>query len=252
MRWIPCVLATALFAGVATEASAQQIMIAWGDEVNTLLLTNAALQAEIKLTGEQKGKLRPVTEKQAKFNKEFTDAFGPDAKAGFDLVQFNVMREKQAELAAEVKTALDNALTADQRKRLKQIALQAMNFVIFNDPDVAPKGPAYTDAQKAAMKEVGAALKLSDEQKKAVNGLADGVSKDSRKIREEAALGGLTPAGVGLDPEKVAAVNAKLDKVRKEAWVKVETALNESQKKTWKELVGEPFDLAKLRPTPKK
>ncbi len=72
-------------------------------------------------------------------------------------------------------------LTADQRKRLKQIAIQAMNVTVFNDPDVAPKGAGYTDAQKATMKEVAAALKLSDEQKKTIEGIADEVGKEVRK-----------------------------------------------------------------------
>ena len=252
MRMIRCVLAASLFAGVVPAVPAQPAGIAFGNDMNVLLPTNAALQAEIKLTAEQKGKLKPAADKQAAFNKEFTDAFGPNAAGGFSPDKFDEMREKQAKLAEEVKKAVDDVLTADQRKRLKQIAIQAIDFTVFNDPDVAPGGFEYPESQKGAMKEIGAALKLSDEQKKTVKDIADGVRKESRKIREDAGLGGLVPAGTVPDPEKVVAANAKIDEVRKEAWVKVVAALDETQKKTWKGLVGEPFDLAKLRPTPKK
>ncbi len=264
MRAIRCLVAALLAAGIVTVVAAQPGRGGFGfggQDVNVLVLTNAALQEEIKLTDAQKDKLKPAVEKQAEMNKEFGEAF----KGGFDKDKFTELNEKRTKVNEEVKKVVDETLNADQKKRLKQISIQVMNFTVFNDPEAkgGNKGGGgkggkggfgggfggTTEAQKAVMKEVAAALKLSDSQKSTVKGIVDEYNKESRELFAEAGGGGKGQ----FDPEKFDAANKKVDKLRKETWAKVEEALDATQKTAWKGLVGEPFDTAKLRPTfPKK
>ncbi|MBP3956837.1 hypothetical protein J8F10_16305 [Gemmata sp. G18] len=252
MRAIRCLVAAVLAAGIVTVVAAQPGRGGGGfggQDVTTLVLTNAALQEEIKVTDAQKEKFKPAVEKQTEMNKEFAGAF----KGGFDKDKFTELNEKRTKVSEEVKKVVDETLTADQKKRLKQISIQVMNFTVFNDPEAKGKGKGFggtTEAQKAVMKDVAEALKLSDAQKSTVKGLVDEFNKESRELFAEAGGGG---KGKQIDPEKFEAANKKVDKLRKETWAKIEEALDGTQKTAWKGLVGEPFDTAKLRPTfPKK
>jgi len=47
-------------------------------------------------------------------------------------------------------------------------------------------------------------------------------------------------------------VDRKIEKMQQAATIQIEDALDDSQKKTWKTMVGEPFDLTKLRPQQRK
>ncbi|VTR96407.1 Uncharacterized protein OS=Singulisphaera acidiphila (strain ATCC BAA-1392 / DSM 18658 / VKM B-2454 / MOB10) GN=Sinac_1105 PE=4 SV=1 [Gemmata massiliana] len=260
MRAIRCLVAALLAAGIVTVVAAQPGRGGFGfggQDVNSLVLTNVALQEEIKLTNAQKDKLKPAVEKQAELNKKRTELFSQGFK-NVDKDKIAELTEEGAKVTEEVKKVVDETLNADQKKRLKQISIQVMNFTVFNDPEAkgGNKGGnknkggfnfGPTDAQKAVMKEVAEALKLSDSQKSTVKGLVDEFNKESRELFAEA-------GGKGqFDPEKFDAANKKVDKLRKETWAKVEEALDATQKTAWKGLVGEPFDTAKLRPTfPKK
>ncbi|MFM8271263.1 MAG: hypothetical protein ACKODX_02915, partial [Gemmata sp.] len=185
------------------------------------------------------------------------DLFG-GGKGGFDKDKMAEAREKITKVNEEVKKVVEDTLTAEQKKRLHQIAIQAMGFNVFNDPEAKAGGKGgggfgggfgVSDAQKAIMKEVQEALKLSDKQKSSIKGVVDEFNKESRDIRTEAGIGGFGGKGGGKqpDPEKVESANKKIDKSRKEAWAKVDEALDGTQKTAWKGLVGEPFDTAKLR-----
>ncbi|HEY1189117.1 MAG TPA: hypothetical protein VGE74_15795, partial [Gemmata sp.] len=177
--------------------------------------------------------------------------------------KFTELNEKRTKVAEEAKKVVDEALTADQKKRLHQIAIQVMGFNVFSSSEgrggKGGKGGGgfggASEAQKAIQKEVSEALKLSDAQKSTIKGLVDDFNKESREIRSEAGIGGFGMKGGGkaADPEKVEVANKKVDKLRKETWAKVEEALDGTQKAAWKGLVGEAFDTSKLRPiAPKK
>jgi hypothetical protein len=271
MRAFRCFLAALLAAGIVSMVVAQPGGFGgFGTpDVENLVLTNTALQEEIKLTDAQKEKLKPIVDKQSDLNKKFREAFSD----GFDKDKFTELNKERQDLAAQAKKVRDQVLTADQKKRLKQIQIQAMSFNVFNDPDAGGKGGKggkggtggkggfgrVSDEQKAVMKEVQDSLKLSDSQKSSIRGIASDFNKERREIFTDAGIGGGRgkggKGGAKVDPEKLDAANKKIEKARQEAWGKVEDVLDEGQKKAWKNLTGATFDTTKLnqfRPQPKK
>ena len=267
MRAIRCLLAAVLAAGIVTVVTAQQPGGGFGggqtQDVNVLNLTNAALQDEVKVTADQKAKLKPAGDKLSEAAKA-NPGFGKD-----------VDKEKRAEYTEKLKAASDEAkkaveetLTSDQKKRLHQIAIQQAGFAALGDPDAKVEGKGgtgkggagkggtggfgfgVTPATKEIQKEVSAALKLTDAQKTSVKEVTDAYNKETREIRTEFGLGGgggFGGKGKEVDKDKQAEGTKKLDEARKKAWAKVEEALDGTQKTAWKGLVGEPFDLTKLR-----
>lgn len=253
MRAIRCLVAAVLAAGIVTVVAAQQPGGGRGgnQDVNTLVFTNAALQEELKVTDAQKTKMKPVADKQAEITKALRDAFGGGK---FDKDKLTELNEKRTKVAEEAKKVADETLTDAQKKRLHQIAIQVMSFNVFNDPEAKGGKGGFggaTDAQKAIMKEVGDALKLSDKQKSTVKGVVDDFNKERGDINKEA---GITGGGFGMkggkapDQEKVDAANKKIDKLRKDSWTKIEESLEATQKTAWKGLVGDAFDTSKLNP----
>ncbi len=262
MRVIRCFVAALLAAGMVTLVSAQPGPGGFGGfggiDVTTAVLTNTALQEEIKVSDDQKEKFKPLSDKQAEFARELRDAFGGGGK--FDKEKFAEINEKRTKLNEEIRKAVEETLTAEQKKRLKQISIQVLSFNVFNDPE-AKGGGGFgkggggfgfrpSGAQRELMKEVHSALNLTDSQKNTIKELTAEFNKTSGEIRREAGIG----FGFGKgkqqqpDPEKVAEANKKIEKLRSETWAKIEDALDDSQKKAWKELVGEPFDISKLTP----
>ncbi|MBY0460518.1 MAG: hypothetical protein K2V38_24650 [Gemmataceae bacterium] len=243
MRAIRCVLAAVLAAGIVTVVAAQPGGFggfrAPGD-VTSLVTTNTALQDELKLTADQKTKLKALAAKQDEITKARQEMF----KGGFDKDKFTELNEKSTKVTEEI-TAV---LTADQKKRLKQIAIQDMGLAVFNDPEAkGGKGKGFVfvgEAQKALMKEVAEALKLNDKQKEAVKGVSDEFSKESTSIFKDS---GAFSKETGFDQEKWNAAQKKVDKISREYWDKVTDGMTADQKAAWKTLVGEPFDVAKLR-----
>jgi hypothetical protein len=252
MRLFRCFLAAALAAGIVTMVTAQQgqrpnFGRGGGFDLDDLVFTNTALQEDLKVTDAQKEKLKPVAEKLTALSKKRGELFGKGFK-GVDKDKAAELREEGKKVAEEQKKVYDEVITADQKKRLKQIQIQVMSLRVFNDPEAkGGKGTRpVSDDQKAIMKEVQEALKLSDSQKSSIKGITSDYNKESQEIfRDSGAF-----SKEGFDQEKAAAANKKIEKVRQEAWGKVQDLLDDSQKKAWKELTGEPFPLDKLRPAP--
>ena len=149
-------------------------------------------------------------------------------------------------------TAMQDELkmTDAQKKRLKQLAVQQMGMSVFNDTEAkAGKGNPFgglSAGRKALMKDVQEAMKLTDSQKSNMKSINDDYRKDSQEIYKDANVG----RGKDYDPEKAAAAQKKVAKVRKEADEKVMELFTDSQKKTWTDLTGEPVDFSKFRPAP--
>ncbi len=87
-----------VLAGVAATTSAQQVGVAFGNDVNALLLTNATRQAEIKLTAEQKGEAQAGRREAGRFQEGVCRRVRPGRGGGFDPDKFNEMREKAGEV----------------------------------------------------------------------------------------------------------------------------------------------------------
>jgi hypothetical protein len=192
-----------------------------GINVTAAVLNNKALQEELKVTSEQKQKLKPAADKQAALQKKQAEMFA-GGKGGFDKEKMQENFKEMQAVNEEVKKSVDETLNAEQKKRLRQIEVQA----------AGPRAFANEEMVKG--------LNLSDEQKTKIKAVADEFTKDSREVRME--------GGFGADAEKRAEIDRKVDKLQAAAMKQIQEALTDEQKKTWKTLVGEPFDVAKLRP----
>ncbi len=196
-------------------------------QVNTTnaVLSNKDLQEELKVTDEQKVKFKGVTEKQTAAFKKTMEAF---KDAGGDKDKLKELREsgqKDGEkLNEEIKKVVEETLTSDQKKRLAQIDLQAKGMRAFSDEKIA-KDLSITDGQASKIK-----------------GVMEEYAKDSKEL----GFGGGGGKG-GFDKEKMAENQKKREKLTKAAMADIDEALTAEQKTKWKEMVGAPFDTAKLR-----
>ena len=221
-------LAVALFvAGAVLVVEAQQPRQGrggFGLDPTILVVSNKDLQEELKLTDEQKAKLKVLADKQA----ESFKGGGGFKKGEFDKEKFAEVLKERAKLNEEIKKSVEDTLTADQKKRLQQIGRQAQGVRAFTNEEVA------------------ADLKLSDDQKTKIKGIVDEYNKD---VREIGGFGG----GKGgfkkgdFDKEKLAENQKKREKLSKAAVADIEDVLTADQRKQWKEMTGAPFDTAKLR-----
>jgi len=188
----------------------------------TLVISNKALQEEIKVTDAQREKFKDVAEKQKKANEAGRGGFG---KGGFDKEKLAERQKEREALNAEIKKVAEETLTADQKKRLKQIDRQALGMRAFTNEEVATE------------------LKLSDEQKSKIKGIVDEYNKDAAGL---GGRGGFGNKGGNVDKEKLAENQAKREKLRKAAQADIDEVLTADQKKQWKDMTGEPFDTTKL------
>jgi Spy/CpxP family protein refolding chaperone len=244
-RWA----AAALFvAGVVLVVEAQQPRqpgggFGGGQNVTAQVISNKDLQDELKVTDAQKDKFKVVADKQTEARKKFGEAF-KGGKGGFDKEKFADLQKENEKVTAEVTKVVDETLTPDQKKRLKQLERQLQGVRAFASEDVA------------------AELKLSDAQKTKIKGITDDYSKDVGELFGGRGKGGFGKGG--FDKDKQAENQKKREKLSKTAMADIEEVLNADQQKAWKEMVGAPFDTSKLRqggfgggfgggrPTPKK
>jgi hypothetical protein len=195
----------------------------------TTLVVNKAVQEDIKASEEQITKLKDW----AKEFKTTSDKIREDegvkiGKGGFGKID----EEMQAKIAsANVKISkeaykqLGDVLKKEQVERVKQIERQNLGIQAFTNAEVVE------------------ALKLTDAQKASVKGISADLQKETREIYADAGIGG---KGGKFDQEKFQEAQKKVQKVQKEYMTKVVDVLEDTQKKTWKELTGEAFDTTKL------
>jgi hypothetical protein len=141
------------------------------------------VQKELKLTEDQ---LRALAEARAKFNQpDMLDFFGTSPAD---------RKKVQDERLAEVEKALGKVLTADQRKRLKQIERQrntSPDVAFFPESEIA-KELTVTEAQLKKYTEITAAhteavvkAVLSDEPTEKVRAAVESADKDRAKAVED-------------------------------------------------------------------
>jgi Spy/CpxP family protein refolding chaperone len=124
-----------------------------------MMLRHAEIQKELKLTDEQKEKLKEVMH-------------GLRDKM-IDLIENNE-RAKVFALVQEQNKNLDKLLTPEQLKRFKQVFLQVQGLWALTDPGVV-KDLKITDEQKEKL------FKLQEERTKDMRKLFDGGQASSRK-----------------------------------------------------------------------
>jgi len=176
-----------------------------------MLLTNESVQKELKVTDDQKEKLKTFAEEQGpKMREKMQELF---QGGGGDREK---MAAKMAEINAEATKALADSkiLNDDQLKRFKQIELQSQ---------LRTQGPAVFLSEDVQKK-----LKLTDDQKDKLKNLAGEHRKDMQELRQG-----------GFNQESM----QKMRTVNKEYTTKAMDTLTADQKAAWKDLTGEPFEV---------
>ncbi len=171
------------------------------------LLENKSVQEELKLTKEQIDKSKALAEEVRKTHDE-------DFKKIREMSDED-RRDLMKKVNDETMKGLAGILKEDQLKRYKQIQLQQQSRMgpnVLLNPDVEKE------------------LKLTDDQKSKIKTIAEDTQKEARALRE----GGGQPG-----PETF----QKMQAISKEGMEKASATLTDDQKKTWKSLTGEPFEM---------
>ena len=199
----------------------------FGGGPDTLAL-NPSVQKELNLSEDQIQKIKDVTQSIRDKHKDESDAVRN--------LQGDERREKGQELrkkiSDETNQALAGILKPEQSKRLKEITLQQRGPQAFNDPET----------QKA--------LNLTDDQKDKIKTINEDSAKDMRELFPQGGRRGAGGGGGGaVDPAAFKERMTKVAAIRKETMDKVTSVLTEDQKKTWKEMTGQPFEVKYEAPT---
>jgi Spy/CpxP family protein refolding chaperone len=174
------------------------------------LLANEGVQKELKLTDEQKTKVKDFTDAQ---REKMREAFGGGQP---DPDKIAELRKSSAEASEKF---VKDTLTADQQKRFKQVEHQA---------SLQMQGPAALTSDATAK-----ALSLTDDQKEKIKGLADEFRKDRQDLMQDLRGGG----------DAAQEARKKMTSLTKEYVAKATDVLTSDQKKQWKDMTGEPFEL---------
>jgi hypothetical protein len=204
---------------VAATAQAQRGGGGFGTPSGYQLLANKSVQEELKLTDEQKTKVKEVTDKIFAEAKE--KGFG-GGKGGFNKDATKEEREKAlAKIREAAKETNDKAmkeltpiLKEEQVKRLKQIEHQQMRMAVFTDAETSK------------------ALAITDEQKEKIKGIAEEVTKDTGEIN----------TAIRNKEMDFKDGGKKMEAIRKDGMDKALAILTDDQKSKYKALVGEPFE----------
>jgi hypothetical protein len=173
-----------------------------------MLLANASVQQELKLDDKQVEKAKELAEKTGEKMRE--------ARETLQGLEGEERQKKQREinLAMNESTtkAMGEFLKPEQIARLKQISYQQRGAQAFTDPEVAQK------------------LNLSDSQKTEIQEIQQESMQELRPLFQE------------LQNDREGTMK-KMNEIRKQTLSKVEAKLNDEQRKTWKELLGAPFEI---------
>lgn len=173
------------------------------------LVLNESVQKELKLTDEELVKAKEIIHEVRRKHRAEMEALrdaAPDSRGKKMLALFQAN-------GAEVLSRLEGLLKPEQIQRLKQIKVQRAGFAAFTD------------------KEIEKALKLSDDQKTRIKALEEELTEQGKR-----ALEGDTRSNFEEALRKLAAA-------RRDALKKAVELLSAGQKKTWKDLTGEPFEV---------
>ena len=206
------VLALGVSALLASPAFAQGRGRGFGGG-GAMLLGNESVQTELKVDDGQKDKLKSLAEET---NSKMREAFQSLQDVPQEERQ-EKMREKMKEVNEGMEKSLVDILRPEQMKRFKQITRQVQGIQAL----------LAADTQKE--------MKITDEQKGKLEELANESQTQSREIFQNAG-------------DDRAAAMEKITALRKETNEKALNLLTDAQKKQWKEMTGEPFEVKFQRP----
>jgi hypothetical protein len=171
------------------------------------LIGNSGVQKELKLDDQQVEKAKDFAEKAREKGRE--------AREALQGLEGDELRAKQQEIMKEAnETALKafgEFLKPEQLARLKQISYQQRGAQSFSDPEIAKK------------------LNLTDSQKSDIQAINQEAQTQMREIFSTA------------QDDREGAMK-KMAELRKETLEKASAKLNDEQQKTWKEMLGAPFE----------
>jgi len=175
-----------------------------------MLVGNASVQVELKLDDQQKEKAKEFADKAR--------AQGQEIREKLQGLEGEELRTKRQEIMKEINEsalkAFGEFLKPEQIARIKQISVQTRGAMAFSDPEVAKK------------------LNLTDSQKSDIQSIVQDQMEASRGLFSQ-----------DQSPEDREAAMKKMSELRKESLGKATAKLNDEQQKTWKELIGAPFEL---------
>ena len=182
-----------------------------------LLLTNPGVQREIRLTPEQRDKFREIV-------KDVSDKYQPDLeKTEGDKKKMLLVGYRFAkEMSEKINKAIPDVLQPEQARRLRQIEIQVNGIISLNKPDVQ-KRLDLTDRQHDEIKAIGDQFKR--DVIKIVNDTSDSLSQDRPLLSARNVL------------RAYRTVRVKSEVATEKALAR----LTDEQRKTWREMTGEPF-----------
>lgn len=188
--------------------------------------TSEDLQKELKISDEQKTKLKEAMEP---INKKRTELFtrGQGGQQQTD-EQRKERTEKMVKLAEETKAAVGTVLNAEQTKRIGQIDYQMMGIAAYSNAEVQKK------------------MSFTDDQKEKVKATVEAYQKDREELNKDMPRRSQQPSDE--DKKKRADVTKKIAALSKEAQDKIVESLTTEQKKTWTDMIGEKVDVSKFMP----
>ncbi len=164
---------------------------------------------ELKVSDEQREKLMQYVMEQVMETGPFLDSLkeaGPERE--------EKLKEHRKNAEAKLGKLLAEVLQPEQRKRLRQVTLQQ-------------EGP-FALGQEDVRKE----LKITQQQMMKFTAIVKDLQEQAQSLVKEVQAGG--------NPEEI---RPRIEKLRKDHAQKLEAVLTDDQKKQWKELLGQPFDL---------
>ncbi|WP_435017795.1 Spy/CpxP family protein refolding chaperone [Tundrisphaera sp. TA3] len=256
----------------------------------SLLVMMPPVQDELKLTDDQKRKLREVQDETRKRGEALGKSMrekgsdplggGEDTSIMARVGQFTGMMSRVSELMRENEEAFSEVLTAKQKKRLGQIALQMEGITALTRPEIAEALGLYPIEQENIQQIVAQARMM---QMTSMVGTMMTMRPDrtARRGTDRPASGEATPTSKdatakdaapkeAADPraraerekavrEKFTALRDNNDQIQDRAVREISRYLNKAQRAKFLNMLGPPFDPAQLntlgrppgRPEPK-
>jgi spore coat protein H len=168
------------------------------------------VQDELKLTDDQKTKLRKRLETTMMETKELFQK-AQDLKP---VERGKRMHEFQMKVNEQLDAFLKDTLKDDQLQRLRELALQREGPFAVMQPEVVRE------------------LKIMDEQRQQFMMVLQELQKKVEPLMKDIQSGG--------DPSEIA---PKIHDLRREHAIRLEALLNETQRGQWKKMIGKPFEL---------